>query len=109
LQSSNRRVCHAASAACARISFRSCPAEKPRPAAARTTTRASASAAVASTSLCRAAIIADESGLYRSPRFSVSRTTPADDSRTTSGGSGAGIGFVLMARAYRSPRRESLA
>ena len=74
--------CHAASA-CARSSFRSCPAQNPRPAAASTTTRTPRSDAMRSSSASSAASIGRDSALKRSPRLSVTVQTPATvDERT---------------------------
>ena len=63
LHSANNAFCQAASSVCARISARSCPAQNPRPSAARTTTRAVTSSASASSSACSAAIMSRDSGL----------------------------------------------
>ena len=99
LQSSKRRRCQASSPACARISFRSWPAQKPRPSAARTTTRAEGSMAMASISSWIAAIISRERGLNRSGRFSTRRTTPPSLRDTTSGrdavGEAAGLSMLI--------------
>ena len=62
LQSSNSWRCQASSPACARISLRSCPAEKPRPFAASTITRTAGSAARPFNAASIAAIIAEDSG-----------------------------------------------
>ena len=62
LQRSNSIRCQPMSR-CARISFRSWPAEKPLPLAAITTTRTSLSAPAASSSAASASIIASDSGL----------------------------------------------
>jgi hypothetical protein len=63
LHSANSADCHTVSSVRARISARSCPAQNPRPSAARTTTRAVASPASASSSACSAAIISRDRGL----------------------------------------------
>src|SRR5258708_8621583 len=88
---------------CARISRRSCPAQKCLPAPARTTSFASSSFATRSSSACSAASIAVESGFIRSPRLSVKVATPSLSSRSTQGAStsffeGAFMTFPLLYR-----------
>src|SRR2546429_2879836 len=71
---------------CARISFRSWPAQNALPTAAITTTRAEASLAIASSSRCSAASIASDRALKACGRLSVRVMTPrASRSRLTSG------------------------
>ena len=84
-QASNNARCQRWSAACARISLRSWPAQNPLPSPASTTTRAEVSAAALSSSACSAAIMSDDSGLNRSPRLSVSVSTPSRAAFRTSG------------------------
>src|SRR5882724_5279642 len=88
---------------CARISRRSCPAQKCLPAPARTTSFASSSFATRSSSACSAESIAVESGFIRSPRLSVKVATPSLSSRSTQGAStsffeGAFMAFPLLYR-----------
>ena len=66
---------------CARISCRSCPAQKALPAPAMTTQRKLASAPSAASSRCKASSIASDSALSCRGRFRRSVTTPASCSR----------------------------
>ena len=86
LQLSNSRFCQPPSSAWARISFKSWPAENPRPSAPSTMTRASLLRAQAS-SAWSAAIIAVDRGLNRSPRLSFRWSTAPRSSRRTNGAS----------------------
>src|SRR5262245_17372901 len=97
LQASNNDDCHASSG-CARISRRSCPAQKCLPAPARTTARTVPSVPSRSNSDSSAAIMAVESGLSRSPRFIVSVATPSASLRSTYGASISVVPGAFMAR-----------
>src|SRR6185369_13713438 len=71
------------------------------PAPAMTTTRTLSSAAIASSSACRAASSAPESALYWRPRFSVRVATPASSARRRGGSSERSF----MAGPWRIPGR----
>src|SRR2546429_1530778 len=98
---------------CARISFRSWPAQNALPTAAITTTRADASLAIASSSRCSAASIASDRALKACGRLSVRVMTPrASRSGLTSGSEsplGSGSAVMVVSSFDRTGRFRPLA